>query len=194
MPTTPTAQKRKARTRTKRVNNRPALAVSALPPHHLDLRPGAMCLVCPHCTTWCPITGHHGSTPKLVPHHTQPAGEPGKIRCTVGSNRRVTLDLTLHTWQQRIAEAREQLRTRRSNTTERPQPRPRPKAPALSVPHLRADAQTRAHGSLLKHLRACRHCITGQTCEQARTLQAQKVRLTGPVVTTEPTRRDVHRA
>lgn len=194
MPTMPTAQKRKARTRTKRLNNRPALAISTLPPHHLDLRPGAMCLVCPDCTTWCPITGHHGSTPKLVPHHTQPAGEPGKIRCTAGSNRRVDIDLTAHAWQQRLAEAREQLRTRRSNTTERPQFRPRSNRSALSVPELRADAQTRTHGTLLQHLRTCGPCGTGQTCEQARTLRAQKVRLAGPVVTTEPTRRAFHRA
>lgn len=194
MPTTPTAQKRKPRTRTKHVNNRPALAVSELPPHHLDLRPGAMCLVCPDCTTWCPITGHHGNTPKLVPHHTQPAGEPGKIRCTAGSNRRVTLDLTPHAWHQRLTEAQEQLRTRRSNTTERPQPRQRPKAPALSVPHRRADAQTRAHGTLLQHLHTCRQCNTGHTCQQGRTLLNHKIRLAGPVTTTEPTRREYHRA
>src|SRR5260221_14303938 len=74
MTTVTLAQKRRTKTRTKRVSHLPPLTVSALAPNEIDLLPGTESLVCPDCRTWCPITGQQGATPKLVPHHTERAG------------------------------------------------------------------------------------------------------------------------
>ncbi|WP_070018010.1 hypothetical protein [Streptomyces nanshensis] len=97
---TTTARKRPKKTRTKRRSMRPPLAVSTIvstQPHHVDLRPGARCLVCPDCGTWCPLTTHQGKH-KLVPHDTLPAGDDGAGPCHLGSNRLVHIDLTLTQW------------------------------------------------------------------------------------------------
>ncbi|MEU9438373.1 hypothetical protein [Streptomyces sp. NPDC048252] len=100
----PTARKRPTRTRTKQVSSLPAIVVSKLPPIDIDLLPGTESLVCPNCKTWCPITGHGGLNPKLVPHHTGRAGTAEARRC-IGSNRRVKLDLTIAEWRRLLADA-----------------------------------------------------------------------------------------
>ncbi|MFF3208349.1 hypothetical protein [Streptomyces sp. NPDC002962] len=101
---TPTARKRPTRTRTKQVSSLPAIVVSKLPPIDIDLLPGTESLVCPDCKTWCPITGHGGRNPKLVPHHTERAGTAEPRRC-IGSNRRVKCDLTITQWRGLLADA-----------------------------------------------------------------------------------------
>ncbi|MEU0119085.1 hypothetical protein ABZ137_36760 [Streptomyces bobili] len=100
----PTARKRPTRTRTKQVSSLPAITVSKLPPNDIDLLPGTESLVCPNCSRWCPITGHNGRNPKLVPHHTGRAGTAEPRRCD-GSNRRVKLDLTIAEWRELLADA-----------------------------------------------------------------------------------------
>ncbi len=100
----PTARKRPTRTRTKQVSSLPAITVSKLPPIDIDLLPGTESLVCPNCSRWCPITGHDGRNPKLVPHHTGRAGTAEPRRC-IGSNRRVKLDLTIAEWRELLADA-----------------------------------------------------------------------------------------
>ncbi|MEU4878301.1 hypothetical protein [Streptomyces sp. NPDC021608] len=103
-PTMPIARKRPTRTRTKQFSTLPAIVVSKLPPIDIDLLPGTKSLVCPSCKTWCPVTGHDGSNPKLVPHHTGRAGTADPRRC-IGSNRRVKLDLTIAEWRGLLADA-----------------------------------------------------------------------------------------
>ncbi|MES5824883.1 hypothetical protein [Streptomyces sp. RG80] len=100
----PTARKRPTRTRTKHVSSLPAITVSKLSPVDIDLLPGTESLVCPNCSRWCPITGHDGRNPKLVPHHTDRAGTAEPRRC-LGSNRRVKLDLTIAEWRELLADA-----------------------------------------------------------------------------------------
>ena len=133
----PTAQQRKRRTRTTTVSTRLALAVSTLLPIDIDLLPGTEHLRCPDCTTWCPITGAQGSTPKLVPHHTERAGTPGARRCS-GSNRQVLLDLTIAEWQQQWADAAKETSSRRPTTVLKKVKAPAPKA-VLHIAQRRSD-------------------------------------------------------
>ncbi|MGW3148858.1 hypothetical protein ACWDG1_30115 [Streptomyces sp. NPDC001177] len=124
----PAARKRVKRTRTRRVNDLDALKISTLHPNNIDLMPGTESLICPDCDTWCPITNPGGRRPKLVPHHTEPAGSPNARRCEKGSHRLVELDLTLGEWQHRLGEAITANSSRRRTPV-----RPKPKTPPVSA-------------------------------------------------------------
>jgi hypothetical protein len=78
------------------------LALSTLQPHQYDLRPACASLVCPDCETWVPITGLQTKNPKVVPHDTGRAGKDAAVRCRLGSNRLVTVDVTVQKWVQRL--------------------------------------------------------------------------------------------
>ncbi|MPY36721.1 hypothetical protein FNH09_37540 [Streptomyces adustus] len=138
---TPTARKRCRKTRTKKVNPRPPILASTLAATEIDLAPGREHMVCPDCRTWCPITGMNG-TPKLVPHHTDPAGTPNTRRCTAGSDRRVTIDVTVGSWSTTLIEARPTIDSRRP-TKVLPKPAP---APARAVAHIAARRQPVGRG------------------------------------------------
>ncbi|MDL5205293.1 hypothetical protein [Streptomyces sp. ALI-76-A] len=97
-----TARSRRSRTRSRSVNGRPALALSALKPHQYDLRPACASLICPDCKTWVPITGLQTKKPKLVPHDNGRAGKDAAVRCRLGSNRLVTVNVTVKKWQERL--------------------------------------------------------------------------------------------
>ncbi|MBW1603568.1 hypothetical protein JJV70_15945 [Streptomyces sp. JJ66] len=98
----PTARPRRSRTRSRTVNARPALVLSTLRPHQYDLRPACASLVCPDCGTWVPITGLQTRKPKVVPHGPITAGQAPAVRCRLGSNRLVSVDITVRTWQERL--------------------------------------------------------------------------------------------
>ncbi|WP_030807271.1 hypothetical protein [Streptomyces sp. NRRL S-337] len=125
-----TARPRRSRTRSRTVNARPALVVSTLKPHQYDLRPACASLVCPDCTTWVPITGFQTRKPKLVPHDTGPAGKAPAVRCGLGSNRLVTVDVTARKWEERLTDGHAETVHRR-RTTVRRKPKVQP-APAVS--------------------------------------------------------------
>ncbi|MBV7674128.1 hypothetical protein STHAL_32290 [Streptomyces halstedii] len=97
-----TARPRRSRTRSRTVNSRPALALSTLKPHQYDLRPACVSLYCPDCETWVPITGIRTRKPKVVPHDTGRAGKDAAVRCHLGSNRLVIVDVTVKKWQERL--------------------------------------------------------------------------------------------
>ncbi|MFI8308497.1 hypothetical protein ACIF80_34885 [Streptomyces sp. NPDC085927] len=125
-----TARPRWSRTRSRTVNARPALTLSTLKPHQFDLRPACASLICPDCKTWVPITGLQTSKPKLVPHDTGRAGKDAAVRCRLGSNRLVTVDVTVKKWQERLEDGHAETGHRRSTTVLR-----KPKtavAPAVS--------------------------------------------------------------
>ncbi|MFB8247340.1 hypothetical protein ACFC5X_20140 [Streptomyces sp. NPDC055952] len=105
-----TAQKRPRRVRSRAVSTLPALVVSSLKPHEVDLAYST--LVCPTCRTWVPISAPDGSRPKLVPHHTERAGTEDPIRCP-GSHRLVSIDLSVDRWFQRLEEGLTQTAGRR---------------------------------------------------------------------------------
>lgn len=125
-----TARPRKSRTRSRTVNARPALALSTLKPHQYDLRPACVSLVCPDCGTWVPITGIQTKKPKVVPHDTGRAFEVPAVRCRLGSNRLVTVDVTARKWAERLGDGHAETGHRRRTTVRR-----KPKvavAPAVS--------------------------------------------------------------
>ncbi|MGC5359556.1 hypothetical protein ACPXCS_37090 [Streptomyces sp. DT190] len=125
-----TARPRRSRTRSRTVNARPALALSALRPHQYDLRPACASLVCPDCETWVPITGLQTKKPKVVPHDTGRAGKDAAVRCRLGSNRLVLVDVTVRKWETRLTDGNSETVHRRRTSVRR-----KPKvavAPALS--------------------------------------------------------------
>ncbi|MEU3038126.1 hypothetical protein [Streptomyces griseoaurantiacus] len=124
------ARPRRSRTRSRTVNARPALALSTLKPHQYDLRPACASLVCPDCETWVPITGLQSKNPKIVPHDTSRAGKSPAVRCRLGSNRLVSVDVTVRKWQERLEDGHAETGHRRRTTVLR-----KPKtavAPAVS--------------------------------------------------------------
>ncbi len=129
-----TARPRRSRTRSRTVNSRAALAVSTLKPHQYDLRPACAQLICPDCRTWAPITGIQTKKPKLVPHDTGRAGKEAAVRCQ-GSNRLVTVDVRVTTWEKRMVDGHAETAHRRRTTVRR-----KPKvAPPLAVSQIAAQ-------------------------------------------------------
>lgn len=125
-----TARTRRSRTRSRTVNARPALVISTLKPHQFDLRPACASLICPDCKTWVPITGLQTRKPKVVPHDTGLANKDASVRCRLGSNRLVTVDVTVRKWQERLEDGHAETGHRRKTTVLR-----KPKvatAPAVS--------------------------------------------------------------
>ncbi|MFF9497241.1 hypothetical protein [Streptomyces flaveolus] len=135
-----TARPRRSRTRSRTVNARPALALSTLRPHQYDLRPTCASLVCPDCETWVPITGLQTKKPKLVPHDTGRAGKDAAVRCRLGSNRLVNVDVTVRKWQECLTDGNSETVHRRRTTVRR-----KPKvAVAPAVSQIAAQKQTPA--------------------------------------------------
>ncbi|MEW2497541.1 hypothetical protein AB0942_29000 [Streptomyces nodosus] len=169
-----TARPRRSRTRSRTVNARPALALSTLKPHQYDLRPACASLVCPDCKTWVPITGLQTKQPKLVPHDTGRAGKDAAVRCRLGSNRLVTVNVTVKKWQERLEDGHAETGHRRRTTVLR-----KPKtavAPAIS--QIAAHKQTPADdepgdGRPLWLLRKEQWALTESAVRDADTRRAQ---------------------
>ncbi|MFJ2709084.1 hypothetical protein ACIO3R_38670 [Streptomyces sp. NPDC087428] len=133
-----TARPRRSRTRSRTVNARPALVISSLKPHQYDLRPACASLICPDCKTWVPITGLQTRKPKVVPHDTGFANKDASVRCRLGSNRLVTIDMTVKKWQERLEDGNSETVHRRKTTVLR-----KPKvALAPAVSQIAAQKQT----------------------------------------------------
>ncbi|MFF3497279.1 hypothetical protein ACFYWS_38800 [Streptomyces sp. NPDC002795] len=133
-----TARTRRSRTRSRTVNARPALVISTLKPHQYDLRPACASLICPDCKTWVPITGLQTHKPKVVPHDTGLANKDASVRCRLGSNRLVTIDMTVKKWQERLEDGNSETVHRRKTTVLR-----KPKvALAPAVSQIAAQKQT----------------------------------------------------
>ncbi|MEU9083381.1 hypothetical protein [Streptomyces sp. NPDC048357] len=133
-----TARTRLSRTRSRTVNARPSLALSTLKAHQYDLRPACASLVCPDCETWVPISGLQTKKPKVVPHDTGRAGQDAAVRCRLGSNRLVTVDVTVRKWQERLEDGHAETGHRRRTTVRR-----KPKAAvAPAVSQIAAQKQT----------------------------------------------------
>jgi hypothetical protein len=84
-----------------RHNGRPVLALSALPPDQVSLRPGEpVTVACPVCGRWRRVKRH-----MLWPHRAH----DGVSRCP-GSGQRVHVDLTPAQWLGRLEAARRSVR------------------------------------------------------------------------------------
>ncbi|MEU3954024.1 hypothetical protein AB0F45_17155 [Streptomyces achromogenes] len=169
-----TARPRKSRTRSRTLNSRPALALSTLKPHQFDLRPACASLVCPDCQTWVPITGLQTKKPKLVPHDTGRAFEAPAVRCRLGSNRLVTVDVTVKKWQERLTDGNSETVHRRRTTVRR-----KPKvAVAPAVSQIAAQRQAladdeRGNGRPPWRLRKEQWAATASAVRDADTRRAQ---------------------
>ncbi|MFE6713982.1 hypothetical protein [Streptomyces sp. NPDC057695] len=169
-----TARPRQSRTRSRTVNARPALALSTLKPNQYDLRPACASLVCPDCETWVPITGLQTRKPKLVPHDTGRAGKDAAVRCRLGSNRLITVDVTARKWEERLTDGNAETAHRRRTTVRR-----RPKAVvAPAVSQIAAQKQAladdeRGNGRPLWLLRTEQWAATESAVRDADTRRAQ---------------------
>ncbi|MGW5679297.1 hypothetical protein ACWEV4_30165 [Streptomyces sp. NPDC003860] len=170
-----TARPRRSRTRSRTVNARPALALSTLKSHQFDLRPACASLICPDCKTWVPITGLQTKKPKVVPHDTGRAGKAPAVRCRLGSNRLVTVDITVKKWQERLEDGHAETGHRRSTTVLR-----KPKtAVAPAVSQIAAQKQAPADdesgdGRTLWLLREMKWASTESAVRDADTRRAQR--------------------
>ncbi|MFH9090497.1 hypothetical protein [Streptomyces sp. NPDC017673] len=162
-----TARPRRSRTRSRTVNARPALALSTLRPHQYDLRPACASLVCPDCKTWVPITGLQTKKPKVVPHDAGRAGKDAAIRCRLGSNRLVTLDVTVKKWQERLEDGHAETASRRRTTVRRkPKVAAAPAVGQLVVQDLDAKGAFRLYRAHAEQCEVCQesghaHCGEG---------------------------------
>ncbi|MEU8622662.1 hypothetical protein [Streptomyces sp. NPDC048623] len=169
-----TARPRKSRTRSRTVNARPALALSTLKPHQYDLRPACASLVCPDCETWVPITGLGTKTTKVVPHDTGRTWKDAAVRCRLGSNRLVTVDVTARKWAERLEDGHAETGHRRRTTVRR-----KPKvAVAPAVSQIAAQRQApagdeRGNGRPLWRLRKEQWAATEPAVRDADTRRAQ---------------------
>ncbi|MFF3932884.1 hypothetical protein [Streptomyces hirsutus] len=169
-----TARPRRSRTRSQSVNSRPALTLSTLKPHQYDLRPACASLICPDCKTWVPITSLQTKKPKLVPHDTGRAGKDAAVRCRLGSNRLVTINVTARKWEERLTDGNSETVHRRRTTVRR-----KPKvAPAPAVSQIAAQKQTATgdepgNGRPLWMLREMKWASTESAVRDADTRRAQ---------------------
>ncbi|MCE0446795.1 hypothetical protein LT493_26050 [Streptomyces tricolor] len=87
-----------------------------------------------------PITGLQTKKPKVVPHDIGRAGEDAAVRCRLGSNRLVTVDVTVKKWQERLEDGHAETGHRRPTNVLR-----KPKvAVAPAVSQIAAQKQTSA--------------------------------------------------
>ncbi|MER5781290.1 hypothetical protein ABT104_06110 [Streptomyces mobaraensis] len=161
-PAMPKARKRRCRTRTPNVNQRPPIIASELRANQIDLTPAKEHLVCPDCSTWVPITGMLG-TPKLVPHHTGRAGAAEPRRCTAGSNRQVTIDVEADTWRTELIEAVPTIASRRATKVlPKPKVQPAPAASQITPSPLSAERVRRAFRQHEQQCPACKGEAVGR--------------------------------
>lgn len=169
------ARPRRSRTRSRNINSRPALVISTLKPHQYDLRPACASLICPDCKTWVPITGIQTKKPKLVPHDTGRAGKDAAVRCGLGSNRLITVNVQVKKWQERLEDGNAETAHRRPTTVLR---KPRV-APAPAVSQIAAQKQTATtedepgDGRPLWLLRELKWASTAAAVHEADTKRAQ---------------------
>ncbi|MGW8882420.1 hypothetical protein, partial [Streptomyces mirabilis] len=142
--------------------------ITTLKPHQYDLRPACASLLCPDCTAWVPITGLQTRKPKLVPHDTGRAGKDPAVRCDLGSNRLVTVDITIRQWQERLEDGHAETGHRRSSRVVR-KPQARPAPAVMQIVAGTVDDKT-ARKLDEAHVRGCSTCSVRD--DKGRTLRA----------------------
>ncbi|WP_432154740.1 hypothetical protein [Streptomyces tricolor] len=121
-----------------------------------------------------PITGLQTKSPKVVPHDTGRAGKDAAVRCRLGSNRLVTVDVTVRKWEERLTDGNSETVHRRRTTVRR-----KPKvAVAPAVSQIAAQKQTSADdepgdGRPLWLLREMKWASTESAVRDADTRRAQ---------------------
>ncbi|MGW2689605.1 hypothetical protein ACWC6I_41430 [Streptomyces sp. NPDC001414] len=95
-------------------------------------------------------------TPKLVPHHRDRAGTANPRRCTAGSDRRITIDITVEDWRTTLVEARPTTASRRA-TKVLPKPKTAAVPAASQLTPTPLSAETVRH-AFRRHQQQCRAC------------------------------------
>ncbi|MCC8452819.1 MULTISPECIES: hypothetical protein [Streptomyces] len=169
-----TARPRRSRTRSRTVNARPALALSTLRPHQYDLRPACASLVCPDCETWVPITGLRSTAPKVSPHDTGRAGRDAAVRCRLGSNRLVLVDVTVRKWEERLEDGHaETVHRRRTTVRRKPTVAVAPAVSQIAAQRQAPSDDKRGNGRSLWRLRKEQWAATESAVRDADTRRAQ---------------------
>ncbi|QNP67960.1 hypothetical protein [Streptomyces genisteinicus] len=180
-----------------RHNGRAPLLASAMRPEHLNLREGEpRTITCPDCSSWRRLE-RSMITPHRLPG-TAPAGDrprryfgdkpSGGQRCP-GSAQRVTFDISVEEWSERLLAADSTAMGRRSaQQHSKPIPAPAPAVAQMSSTPLRAvDAALAAYRA---HRTACRtRCTDKHACPEAWRLATRYERL----LRTQPRRDEVRR-
>lgn len=102
-----------------------------------------------------PITGLQSRTPKLVPHDTGRAGRDDAVRCQ-GSNRQLTLNVTIRTWETRLTDGNAETAHRRSDRVVR-KPQTRPARAVMQITDVVIDDR-KARQLEEAHLKGCTTC------------------------------------
>lgn len=169
-----TARPRRSRTRSRTISARPALALSTLKPHQFDLRPACASLICPDCKTWVPITGLGTRKPKVVPHDTGRTWKDAAVRCRLGSNRLVTVDVTVKTWQERLEDGHAETGHRRKTTVLRkPKTAVTPAVSQIAAQTQRPADDAHGDGRTMWLLREMQWAATQSAVRDADTRRAQ---------------------
>ncbi|MFI7359470.1 hypothetical protein ACIBTP_36745 [Streptomyces avidinii] len=149
-----------------RPSSRPALLLSKIPPHHINLTEGeSRTAVCPDCETWHPIQRRMIKT-----HHLERTGRGagGEAPRCPGSARRIEFDITIEQWGEALLAAEATAAARRSKRMIRKaQPQPLPAVSQMSA------ATAAAQRELADHIVDCPTCAKSQRCTPGAELQTR---------------------
>ncbi|MGW7029174.1 hypothetical protein ACWGFX_18575 [Streptomyces xanthophaeus] len=147
-----------------RPSSRPALLLSKIPPHHINLADGEhRTAVCPDCETWHPIQRRMIKT-----HHLERTGRGvgGEAPRCPGSARRIEFDITIEQWGEALVAAEATATSRRSKRLIRKaQPQPVPAVSQMSA------ATAAAQRKLADHVVDCPKCSKNQCCTRGAEMQ-----------------------
>ncbi|MFG3384369.1 hypothetical protein [Streptomyces sp. NPDC047999] len=180
-----------------RHNRRAPLLASLLPPEHLSLREGEpRTIVCPDCSTWrrlerSMITPHRA--PGAAPASDRPrryvgAKPSGGPRCP-GSAQRVTIDISVEEWGERLLAA-DSTATGRRSARQHSKPLPAPAPAVAQMTPARLTAVEAARAAYRAHRASCRTgCTDKRACPEGMQLAGRVERLQR----TQPRRDEVRR-
>ncbi|MFG2977718.1 hypothetical protein ACGFYY_32600 [Streptomyces sp. NPDC048331] len=144
-----------------RPSTREPLLLSKLAPQNINLRDGEpRTILCPDCQTW------HRLERKIVkPHHLDRTGRgaAGAAPRCKGSLRRVTFDLSVEEWGERLLRAEETVTGRRAQGGTRRKPLPVAPTAISRLAHT-TDA---LRNGLRAHRASCQVCRIGVPCDHA---------------------------
>ncbi|MBT2406267.1 MULTISPECIES: hypothetical protein [unclassified Streptomyces] len=162
-----------------RPSTREPLLLSKVPPQNINLRDGEpRTILCPDCQTW------HRLERKIVkPHHLDRTGRgtAGAAPRCKGSLRRVTFDLSIEEWGERLLRAEETVTGRRAQGGTRRKPAPTPPTAISRLAHTTDGLRN----GLRAHRASCQVCRIGVPCDHAINLAA---RINAQAQSTAPTR------
>ena len=144
-----------------KASTRPALLLSKLPPHHINLRDGERrSILCPDCETWHPLYRRMIKT-----HCTDRLVRGGATPPCPGSGQRIEFNITVEQWAERLTEFDATAKARRSARQHyKPLPAPAPAVTQMRQPRPTAAAVLPAWRH---HTADCTACSPATPCPVA---------------------------